>query len=208
MKTNRLNETEMNIIKKVKPVLNLLFTFGAIACITSCAAAVVGGAVAAGGAGAATATDARGSGNVVDDQSLEHKVNDVLSAQVPKGSFTVASYAQEILLAGQVPTAADKARAETAAANTAGVKHVWNYLSVGPNEDAGAISNDAYLTSAAKTRLISQKGVNTNNIKVVTSNKVVYLLGRKAGKTNQIHAAINGIKQINDVQNVVNLIGK
>jgi osmotically-inducible protein OsmY len=190
-----------------KKFLKMLIAIGAMAC-AACTAAVVGGVVAAGGAGAATATDTRGSDTVVDDQSLEHKVNDVLGAEVPGGSFTVASYAQQVLLAGQVPSADAKAKAEAAAANTVGVRRVFNYLSVGPNEDAGAISEDAYLTSAAKTRLIAQKGVNTNNIKVVTSHKIVYLLGRNAGKPHQIRAAITGIKGLSGVRGVVNLIGQ
>lgn len=191
-----------------KSLLKLLLIPITTVCLASCSAVVVGGVAAAGGTGIATATDARGGSNVVDDQSLEHKVNQVLSAQIPKGSFTVASYDQKILLAGQVPTSADKAKANSAAANTTGVKKVWNYLTVGANEDAGDITNDAYLTTAAKTRLIAQKDVNTNNIKVVTSNGVVYLLGKQAGKVEQIQDAIVGIKGINKVHGVVNLIGQ
>ena len=68
--------------------------------------------------------------------------------------------------------------------------------------------HDAYLTTEAETRLISQKDVNTNNIKVVTSNGVVYLLGKQAGKADQIQAEIVGIKGINKVHGVVNLIGQ
>jgi osmotically-inducible protein OsmY len=95
-----------------------------------------------------------------------------------------------------------------AVTNTTGVNKVWNYLTVGENEDSKDIAKDAYLTSAAKTRLIAQKGVNTNNIKVVTSNKVVYLLGNNAGDPAQLKAAIVGIKGISDVHDVVNLIGQ
>lgn len=183
--------------------IKLLISMGIVACTVSCAATVVAGAA---GGTAATVSDSRGGGNVFKDQSLEHKVNNVLSAQVPNGSFTVASYAKHILLAGQVPSSSDKAKAETAAYNTAGVKGVWNYLTVGANEGATDISRDAYLTSAAKARLIAQKDVNTNNIKVVTSNGVVYLLGHKAGKKGEIKAAISGIRGIDGVKNVVNLI--
>ena len=146
--------------------------------------------------------------NTVENQTLEYKVNQVLKNQIPGGSFTVVSYGQKILLAGQVPSDSDKAKSETAAVNTAGVKKVWNYLTVGANENTKEIANDAYLTSAAKTRLLAQKGVNSNNIKVVTSSKVVYLLGQKAGKSTQIQAAIVGIKGIDGVQDVVNLIGQ
>ena len=60
--------------------------------------------------------------------------------------------------------------------------------------------HDAYLTTEAKTRLISQKDANTNNIKVATSNGVVYLLGKQAGKVEQIQDAIVGIKGINKVR--------
>lgn len=155
-----------------------------------------------------TTTTTRTMGNAVDDQALAHSVNNVLKAQLPEGSFTVASYGKEVLLAGQVPTAQDKTKAELAVSNTAGVGKVWNYLTVGENEDTAQITQDAYLTSAAKTRLVAQKGVNANNIKVVTSDKVVYLLGSKAGKRSQIKAAIVGIKGINDVSNVIDLINK
>ena len=143
-----------------------------------------------------------------DDQSLEHKVNQVLSDQLVKGNFTVASYGHEVLLTGQVATHKDRTKAMTAVMNTTGVNKVWNYLSVGASEDAGDIANDAYLTTAAKSRLIAQKDVNTNNIKLVTSNGVVYLLGKDVGKPDQIQAAIVSIKGINKVRKVVNLIGK
>lgn len=171
--------------------------------ISGCAATVIG---AGAGTAAATGTDERGFGTVVSDQTLEHKVNSVLDAQVPNGSFTVASYAANVLLAGQVSSEDDYDKAITAVINTHGVKKVSNYLTVGKKETVGEISKDGYITSAAKTRLIAQKGVNTNNIKVVTCAGVVYLLGANAGKKHQIKGAITGIRQIDGVKNVVNLI--
>ncbi len=112
------------------------------------------------------------------------------------------------MLAGQVATLKDKDKAEIAVKNTAGVKKVWNYLTIKTPETVVDISNDAYLTSAAKTRLIAQKQVNANNIKVVTCAGVVYLLGKDAGDSTQINGAIEGIKQIDGVKLVVNLIQK
>ena len=171
--------------------------------VSGCAATVIGAGV---GTAAATGTDSRGFGTVVDDQGLEHKVNSVLDAQVPEGSFTVASYNGKVLLAGQVSSDVEKSKAQIAASNTVGVKQVWNYVSIGKKESVGDISSDAYITSAAKTRLIAQKDVNTNNIKVVTCAGVVYLLGDNAGSTHQVQGAIDGIRQISGVKNVVNLI--
>lgn len=142
------------------------------------------------------------------DQNLERKVNNVLSAQVPKGSFTTASYYKYILLTGQVPTKADKDKAELAAKNTAGVKSIWNYLTVEANEDAAAISKDAWITNKARSKLVLQGDVNSNNIKVVTDNSVVYLLGRDPGKISKLKLAIEDIKKIDGVTKVVNLIWK
>jgi osmotically-inducible protein OsmY len=190
---------------------NTIHTLGKLAFITlsiaisGCAATVIGAGV---GTAAAVGTDTRGGGTVVDDQSLEHSVNNVLSAQVPNGSYTVASYNGDVLLAGQVPTQEDKDKAELAVTNTAGVKKVWNYLTISVNETIGDISHDTYLTSLAKTRLIGQKGVNTNNIKVVTCNDVVYLLGSDAGDPTQVNGGIKGIESISGVKKVVNLIQK
>lgn len=180
----------------------LILVVGSIS-IMGCAATVIG---AGAGTAAATGSDSRGFSTVVDDQSLEHNVNNVLDAQVPKGSFTVASYSGQVLVAGQVPTEEDYDKTNVAVTNTSGVKKVWNYVTVSPKESVGDISTDAYITSAAKTRLIAQKDVNTNNIKVVTCAGVVYLLGSKAGEKVQVDGAISGIKQISGVKNVVDLI--
>jgi len=186
----------------MKKIITVL-TIGLGIYLNGCAAAAVG---AGAGTAVAVGSDARGGSTVIDDQTLEHKVNNVLDAQVPNGSFTVASYNQRVLLAGQVRSQEDKDKAELAVMNTKGVKKVWNYLTVGLNETVGDITKDTYLTSAAKSRLIAQKGVNANNIKVVTCAKVVYLLGKKAGDPVQVQGAIKGIEQIAGVDKVVNLI--
>ena len=182
-----------------KKVLMLSVILG----ITGCAATVIGAGV---GTAAATGTDARGGGSVIDDQLLEHRVNSVLDAQVPKGSFTVASYSNEVLLAGQVSSHKEYDKANLAVENTENVKKVWNYLTVGKKESIGDISKDTYITSAAKTRLIAQKDVNTNNIKVVTCAGTVYLLGKDAGSKVQVDGAIDGIRTISGVKKVVDLI--
>jgi osmotically-inducible protein OsmY len=187
-------------MKKLISILGL----GLIAVnLGGCAAAVVG---AGAGTAAATGTDTRGFNTVVSDQVLEHKVNDVLSATVPDGSFTVASYGHQVLVAGQVPSVKDRAKAETAVANTNDVAGVWSYMTVNKNESLSDIAQDTYLTSAAKSRLIAQSGVNTNNIKVVTCAGVVYLLGKDAGDKTQVDGAVDGIKQISGIKGVVNLI--
>jgi osmotically-inducible protein OsmY len=168
-----------------------------------CAATVIGAGV---GSVVASSTDTRGIGVVVDDQTLEHRVNKELSKQIPSGNFTVASFNQNVLVAGQINSEANYQQVHHAVVSVNGVKRVWNYTNIAPKETLAEISKDAYITSVAKTRLILQKQVNANNIKVVTCDKVVYLLGRDAGLRYQVQGAIQAIKQIDGVHNVVNLI--
>jgi osmotically-inducible protein OsmY len=75
---------------------------------SSCAVAVVGG----GSTVAAVASDTRGVKEVANDQVLAHNVKTVLDKQIPNGSFTIASYNHEVLLAGQVATLKEKNKAE------------------------------------------------------------------------------------------------
>lgn len=171
--------------------------------LSSCAATVIGAGV---GTGVAIGTDDRGSKNVFDDQSLSSKAKDIANAIDSKGSYTFSSYNGKILLAGQVPNQFDKDSIYSAVQKMNNINGVWNYLTVSKNQSFGQVSTDTYLTSAAKSRLIAQKDVNTNNIKVVTCNGVVYLMGNKAGNSNQLQGAISGIKSIDGVKNVINLI--
>ncbi|MCE3268936.1 MAG: hemolysin [Burkholderiales bacterium] len=165
-----MSKNTFNILSKFTIIILALSSAG-------CAAALIGAGAAAGTA-AAVGTDSRGGEKVVSDQVLVRKVNNVLDAQVPNGSFTIASHNQKVLLAGQVSSQEEKDKAET-----------------------------AYLTSLAKSSLIGQNQVNTNNIKLVTCNNVVYILGdRKAGDKVQIDGAVAGINDISGVKNVVNLI--
>lgn len=188
-------------MKKYSKILLLLCSIGVL---SSCATAVIGGAAI--GTGVAVGTDDRGTGTVYDDQKLSSRAKDIANAINSKGSYTISSYNGHILLAGQVPTGEDKEKIYNSVSNMNGINGVWNYLSVGKNQSIGQISTDTYLTSAAKSRLIAQKDVNTNNIKVVTCNGIVYLMGNKVGSMVEVEGAISGIKEIDGVKGVVNLI--
>lgn len=143
-----------------------------------------------------------------ENQSLENSAQDVLGKYYPKGNFSVVAYDDNVLLLGQIPTQADKDDATTRIKSLPKVANVWNYLEVGKNEGIGQSTTDAYLTTAAKSRLVAQKDVNTDNIKVVTENGTVYLLGKNAGNSIQVNGAVDGIKSINGVKAVVSLIAE
>ncbi len=170
--------------------------------IFGCAAAVVGGAAAGATAGVAVAEDPRSSSGVFDDQELRRKVSDAVTATVP-GNIEVTSYNARILLSGQVSNAEAKDKAEAMAKQVPGVKLVYNYLEIGKNQSATQSSKDTYITSAVKSKLLFTKNVDSNDVKVVTTNGIVYLLGMV--DEYQANKMTQAARQVSDVKRVVPL---
>ena len=168
--------------------------------LNGCTALVVGGVAAGATTGAAVAADPRSGDGVFDDQSLRGKVKDTINAAVPGNNVEVTSYNRNILLTGQVISPTNKVKAESMARQVAGVQKIYNYIEVGANETASQSSKDAYLTSAVKSNMVFSKGVSTNDVKVVTSNGVVYLMGiidpYQAKKTTKAAGEIDGVKKV------------
>lgn len=189
---------------KSKTKTGLLLICGASLLLNGCAAAVVGGATAV-GTGIAVGTDSRGGGEVMSDQELSSRAKDIAKAINPAGSYSFSAYSGKILLVGQVPTEDDKTKIYNAVQSIPSQKGVWNYLTVEKNQSFGQVTKDSYITSSAKTTLIGQSGVNANNMKVVTCNGVVYLMGENVGKSYDVEAAVKNISKSSDVKKVVTL---
>jgi osmotically-inducible protein OsmY len=82
-----------------------------------------------------------------------------------------------ILLAGQVPNEELIQTASDALKPIVKVRSIHNELTVGPNTSIFAHSYDSWLTAKMNTRLSFTKDIDASHVKVVTENKVMYLLG-------------------------------
>lgn len=140
-----------------------------------CVPVVVAGA--AGGA-ALVATDRRTAGAQVDDESIELKItNEANTIFGEKAHINVTSYNGMVLLTGEVPDSAAVTRMGAVAKATEKVKSVQNELVVAPPTDLSQRTNDTYITSNVKSRLIQANRFPPNAVKVVTECGVVYLMG-------------------------------
>ena len=99
-------------------------------------------------------------------------------------------------------TAAAKTQAANICENSPSAREVFNYLTVNPYP---ALNTNSSITSDAKNRLDKQNDLNSDLIKVVTVDDVVYIMGSNVGNLNSLKKAINGIYSIDNVQKVVNL---
>lgn len=173
--------------------------------LSGCGALVVGGAAAT---TAVVATDRRTTGEQVEDRAIEMKV----AAQMrtlfdDKARVNSLSYAGQVLLTGDVPTAADKQRAGDATAKVEKVVKVINELRVGDITPLTVRTNDTWLTSKVKTALINTKEVPSRTIVVTTERGVVYLMGRVTQEEGQRAAiAASSVGGVNKVVKAFEII--
>ncbi len=160
-------------------------------------------AVVGAGAAALAADDRRSIGAQTEDKDIdlrgESRVNDRFGDKV---HINVTSYNRNVLLTGEAPDAATKAQIEKIVREIPNVRGVINEILVAGVSTYSARGNDSYLTSKVKARFIDNGGsFSANQVKVVTENSVVYLLGLVTHK--EAEAAVEIARTTGGVQKVV-----
>ncbi|HMO48595.1 MAG TPA: BON domain-containing protein [Rubrivivax sp.] len=160
--------------------------------------AVVGGAVAG---GTMLAVDRRSTGAQVDDQTIELRAATVIADAIgERGNVSVTSYNRVVLLTGQVPNDADRAKVEAAVAKVENVHAVVNELAVMPNSSLAQISTDTLTTTKVKSGFVQAKELQMASIKVVTERGVVYLMGRvteaEANVAAHVARSVGGVQKV------------
>lgn len=147
----------------------------AVAQLQGCAAVAVGGAAA----GTAAALDRRTAGVYVSDHEIELRAMSRLRDAFPQkaDNISATSYNRQVLLTGEVPDEAARARAAEVVGGIPDVRKVFNELAVSGVSSLTSDANDVSITSMVKTRLLGDERVPATNIKVVTESSVVYLMG-------------------------------
>ncbi len=146
---------------------------------------------------------ARTPGTILDDEVLENLVaREIRKADAGfKGShLVVVSYNGVVLLVGQIAEDRLLPVATDTASKVAKVRRVHNELEVSAPISMVARSNDSWLTTKVKSRLVAAKTVPGTKIKVVTENGVVYLLGlvsrEAADNAVEIARTVYGVQKI------------
>ncbi|WP_287796198.1 division/outer membrane stress-associated lipid-binding lipoprotein [Idiomarina sp.] len=167
--------------------------------LQGCAAVAVGAAAV----GISSATDPRTIGTQVDDQTIELKANAKLGndEQLEDARVVAISYDTNVLLVGQVPSEALKRRAEETIKDTNGINKIFNQLRIGSKASAAVRAGDSWITSKIKLKFANNKSIDATNIKVVTENAEVFLLGH----VSQIEAdaAVEVARNVDGVERVV-----
>jgi osmotically-inducible protein OsmY len=105
-------------------------------------------------------------------KALQFKSDDFKNANI-----AITTFNREVLLAGQVPEAWQKAKAEKIVRSIPDIERVYNLLHLeSPSSNLTRVS-DAWLTGKVKARLLASEDLDATQIKVVTENGTVYLMG-------------------------------
>jgi osmotically-inducible protein OsmY len=171
-----------------------------ISSLYGCAAPLV---VAGGAAAGATAADRRTTGTMVDDNSIELKISNAIysDAGMKKSvHINTTSFNGIVLLSGEAATAEMRNKSARLAQKVANVRQIHNEIFVAPLSTLKARSGDSWITTKTKTVMLGTKGVNALNIKVVTENQIVYLMGLvnrdEANIAANVARNISGVKQV------------
>lgn len=105
-------------------------------------------------------------------KSLKVKTDDFKNANI-----TVATFHDEILLAGQAPETWQKEKAEAIVKKITGVRVVYNQIQLGSPSSSLTRMSDAWITAKIKTKMLASDDLDGSQIKVVTENGNVYLMG-------------------------------
>ena len=167
---------------------------------------VLGGCIAvAGGAmvgGTMMAVDRRTTGAQVDDQTIDLRTSSAITAAIGDiGHVNASSYNRVVLLTGEVPTDADRAKVEAAVAKVENVRTVVNEIAVMPNSSLGGQTNDTIITGKVKAAFLEAKELQVASIKVITERGVVFLMGRVTQTESEV--AAQRARSVGGVQKVV-----
>lgn len=123
----------------------------------------------------------RSIGTIFDDESIQTRVAVNLRSLEPAltdSHIDIFAYNGVVLLVGQVPSEQLKGRAtDIAATASSKIKRIHNELEVSGKTGFLTRSSDAWISTKVRTQLLADTSVPADQIKVISENGSIYLMG-------------------------------
>ncbi len=177
-----------------------LIVLGTVVLLQGCAAAVVAGTASA----VTAANDRRTIGSQIDDNNIEIKASIALSEVERLEKFaniSAVSVNGIVLLVGQVANEEMRNEAQRTIEGVSGIRKIHNQIRIGSNTGITTQTHDSWLTSKVKAQLLTAKDISSNNIKVVTENAEVFLMGLVSDSEST--QAVNIARNVSGVERVI-----
>lgn len=184
--------------RRIHKMIGMMFlVLGLSSCVP--AALVIGATV-----GGAVVYDKRSMKTIVEDRDSAQAASNLInsSPDLQKGThISVATFNHILLLVGQTTTDEQRTTAYQLASQVKYVSRVYNEITIQKPITVWQRSKDAWITTKVKTEMMAMQGLHSTQIKVVTENGVVYMMGMLTPQ--QAELATNVARRVDGVREVV-----
>lgn len=159
---------------------------------------------AAGAAGVAIVYDHRKIEKMLLDENIAKQANANIQANENlrfKTHIEVNCFNQVVLLTGEALSPELRTLAYNVVQKVPNVKKIYNQIAIKGPTSSLTQASDSWITTKIKTQMLATKGLQSSNIKVVTENGVVYLMG--SVNPDQANIAVNIARRVSGVQRVI-----
>ena len=164
--------------------------------LTGCVGLLLAGAAG----GASVAMDRRDVGTNTDDKQIEFRASNIIAEKFPKAHVNSEVFNRNVLLTGEVASAAIGKDVEALVLAVPNVRSVSNELAVGEPSSIATRSADTLITSKIKALFIEDRLIQYSAFNVTTERGNVYLQGRvtqaEAGRATEIARTVSGVRQV------------
>ena len=180
--------------KKILLLLLLLFN---ISCVGTGSSGLFG-------TGVSVATDPRSLGTQIDDSIMQKNLTTKLTILDKKYFISVKTKVLDgrIFITGKVDNPEEKLKITKIAWETNGVRSVRNDIKIKESFNFKQSAKDILITSQLRTALIINKNIKSNNFKIDTYKKKIYIYGI-AKDRDELKLVIDEANLIVDVEKVI-----
>lgn len=118
-----------------------------------------------------------------------------------RSHISVAVYNHVALMVGQAQTPTLRDRAYQLVQREKNISRIYNEVQIAGATSLLQRSNDGWITTKVKTAMVAERGLKSSDIKIVTENGVVYLMGLVSQQ--QAKLATNVARRVAGVRKVV-----
>jgi len=177
-------------------IIGLLAAMTLSACVTAIVAAVAVTTID-------IIHDRRTVGEYIDDGAIEVTARNIL---VSNNEFRKAAHIKSqswngiLLLTGEIDDETLKPAIISKLSSITGVRQVVDETTITGKTKLWSRTNDAWISSKVKSRLLLKTGLNANRVKVVTTRGSVYLMGivtrEEADRATELTQTVRGVKRV------------
>lgn len=122
------------------------------------------------------------------------------SPELEEAHINILCFNNVVLLTGEVPSKNARQIASETARSIKQVRQVHNELLIQSNATFFSRTNDNWLATKVRSKLIANREIDAERVKVVVENRVVYLMGlltrSEANTVAQVAASVRGVEKV------------